>query len=164
MVVATAVLLAGCGKHECESSTPGVAEGQGSAKIPNVFVHASNGGQAVPNLQLNVHCGPTLTTNASANLMFGGACTQISQLAAGNYCFERNTYYFLKPTGNSTSRMFLRFKFDNTFDPAALTSALVRYEPNSYTWTVPNQVPGFEYAIYDTRKNLPFCSGGIIRQ
>jgi hypothetical protein len=159
-----ALLLTACSKYEFDNGASPVVDGQGSAKSPNVFVYASDGGQAVANYQFAVHCGPVMATNASGRLTFGGGCTTLSQLGAGNHCFERNTYYFLKPPGNSNGRKFLRFKFSSTFDPSTLTSALVRYEPDAYTWTVPNQVPGFEYAIYDIQKDLPFCHGSIIRQ
>lgn len=129
--------------------------------LPNVFVYAFDNGQAVPNYVFSIHCGPTAATNNSGRLMFGGACTTVTQVGAAGYCFDLNKYYWLLPPGNSTSRKFLRFKFTAPFDPSTLSSALVRYEPSTYEWDVPNNVPGFEWAVYDTRKALPACQGQV---
>lgn len=158
---ATVLLWSGCAKHECDESNAAVVEGQGSAKISNVFVYALDAGQPVPGYQFSIHCGPQATTNANGRLMFGGACTTTSEVGAAGYCFRSNEYYWLIPPGTSTSRQFLRFKFLSGFDPNALSVALVRYEPSTYTWSVPVGDPNFEWAIYDTRKRLPACQGAV---
>lgn len=155
------LLWSGCTKHECDDSSAAVVEGQGAAKNNNIFVYASDGGQPAVGYQFSIHCGPLATTNASGRLMFGGACTTTSEVGAAGYCFQNNQYYWLIPPGTSTSRQFLRFKFLNGFDPSALTMALVRYEPSTFTWTVPIGDPNFEWAIYDTRKRLPACQGAV---
>ncbi len=162
ILAASALLsLGGCSKHECEDSAPAQQE-VGNAKVPNVFVYAQNNGVALPNYAFSVHCGPSTIMNASAMLMFtSGGCPTVMEIAAGGGCFERNKYYWLKPPGTSNSRKFLRFSFDNSFDPALLNSPLVRYEASSYTWVVPNAVQGFEWMIFDTRKTLPACQGAI---
>lgn len=163
IAASTVLFFAGCSKHECEDSSPAQVS-QGGTKLPDVFVYVLDGGVAVPNYPLNVHCGPTVTSNGSGRIMFSsGGCTTISEINLGSNCFQRNTYYWLKPPGNSTSRKYLRFKFDNSFDFSTLSSALVRFEPSTYTWAVPNPVAGFDFAIYDSRKTLPACQG-LVRQ
>jgi hypothetical protein len=161
-ILAASALLTfgGCSKHECEDSAP--AQEVGNAKIPNVFVFAQDNGVAVPNFSFSIHCGATTVTNGQGRLMFtSGGCPTVMEIAAGGACFQRNTYYWIKPPGTSNNRKFLRFNFTNAFDFTQLTSALVRYETNTYTWTVPNPTVGFEWMIYDTRKTLPACQGAI---
>ncbi|QQR86487.1 MAG: hypothetical protein IPJ76_18195 [Flavobacteriales bacterium] len=154
-------LWSGCTKHECDGSSAAVDPAEGSAKTTSPFVYAVDGGQPVTGYQFSIHCGPLATTDGSGKLMFGGSCTNTNQVGAAGSCFERNQYYWLIPPGTSTSRQFLRFKFLSAFDPTTFTTPLVRYEPSTFTWSVPNGDPNFEWAIYDTRKRLPACQGAV---
>ncbi|MEO8067331.1 MAG: hypothetical protein ABI599_06530 [Flavobacteriales bacterium] len=158
-LLVSTLLFAGCSKHECQDTAPGQQD-LGATKIPHAFVAVIDGGAQVPGYAFNVHCGSGLSSDGSGQLIFGTTgCASLSQVSVGSYCFQRNTFYYLKPTVGGADRTFLKFKFDNTFDYNSLGLIFIRFEPSTMTWVVPSGVQGFESYIYDQRKALPVCQG-----
>lgn len=154
---ALTLLLVGCTKQESIESLPGT-HSVGYPKIPNVFVRVQDGITGFADYPLTLRCGPDLPANGDGRLMFEpSGCNTSGLIQIDKQCIRRNAYYWLMPPVDGCN-ICLKFSFDSTFDYSQLTSALVRFEPATCTWEVPNSIPGFNWAVWDTRlRPLPRC-------